>query len=80
MLNYNTIITAAEYIARHCTNIADTMHGRVWLADKLIRAFESSPATEAITFNVYLQAPVFCDGEATVHRDGNVELKRKESV
>lgn len=74
-MNMINIIKASEKVAHRCTKIAGTQHGSTWLADKLIRYFEKEPAAESITFDVFLNAPVMMDGEATIHRDGRLEMR-----
>lgn len=77
MTYYNNIIEACDYIARHCTSIADTYHGSAWLADKVIRFFEAEKSAESIEIPVFLNYPVRKDGFATIGRDGSVSLRIK---
>ena len=69
------IIEAADKIARRCVTICNTYHGSAWLTDKVIRFFESERCANAITFPVYINAPVMQNGEATIYRDGAFEMR-----
>ena len=69
-------IKSAEYISRHCIRICDTQHGSAWLFDKLARFFDQNKAVESVVIQVFLNAPLMCEGEATIHRDGSVQLRR----
>ena len=74
--NTDRIITACDNIARHCTQIAGKCHGSAWLFNQVMRAFDFQP-TEAVTYDVYLNAPVMAEGEVTIHRDGSYQIRRK---
>lgn len=73
-MNMINIIKASEKVAHRCTKIAGTQHGSTWIADKIIRYFEKENAAESVTFEVFLTAPVMKNGEATIHRDGRLEI------
>ena len=79
MKDLSIYIKTAEYIARHCVTICGAYHGSTWLFDKLARLFDkqANKSVEAITIPVFLNAPLMCEGEATIHRDGKVEIRRK---
>lgn len=73
--NTDNIITACDNIARHCTEIGDGRHGSAWLFDKVMRVFDFEP-TEAVTYRVYINAPVMSEGTVTIHRDGSYEIRK----
>ena len=74
--NTDEIIEACDKVARRCTMIAGGYHGSAWLFDKVMRAFDFEPC-EAVTYEVYINAPVMRPGEITIHRDGNLEMRTK---
>lgn len=82
MTNINTIklIDACDYVQRHCIKIADTYHGSAWLFDKLMRLFETETSCTSVTIPVILNAPILSNGEATIGRDGSVQLRRSEEA
>ena len=73
-INTSALIETCDTLARRCIKLADTYHGSAWLFDKLMRAFENSPATVAITIPVYIGSPVMKPGEATICRDGSLQM------
>ena len=73
--NTDSIITACDNIARHCTEIAGKHHGSVWLFNQVMRAFDF-PAVESVTYQVFLNAPVMSYGTVTIHRDGMYQIRR----
>jgi hypothetical protein len=56
------------------------IHSSVRMYDACMRAFDRTPAAEAITFNVFLNAPIMGHGTITIHRDGQMEVHREEQV
>ena len=75
-LNTDAIIKACDTLARRVTTIGGEYHGSPFLFDKCMRAFTNKalPA-EAITFSVFINTPVLKPGEATIHRDGRLEMR-----
>ncbi|MBP5461177.1 MAG: hypothetical protein J6Y20_03535 [Lachnospiraceae bacterium] len=75
-LNTSAVSEACDKVSRKVTTICGTHHGSAWLFDQCMRAFDSKalPA-QAITFSVFFNSPVMLDGEATIYRDGRVELR-----
>lgn len=81
-MNYrNTakIIEACDTVERRCTEVAGKHHGSAWLFDKAMRAFDFKP-TEAVTYEVFINAPVMKPGEITIHRDGRLEMRTKQEL
>ena len=72
--NTTAIINACDSIIRKVTTIGGTRHGSSWLCDQVMRAFEFAP-TEAVTYSVHINYPVNKDGEVTIHRNGQYELR-----
>lgn len=68
--NLTTIIEACDKVARRITNISSCR-----LFYSCMKAFEGTPKAEAVTFSVFLNAPVMRWGEATIHNDGRVEMR-----
>lgn len=69
-INTDNIIKACDTIADRVTNISS-----VRLFDSCMRAFTGTPKAEAVTFSVFINAPVCKWGEATIHNDGAFELR-----
>jgi hypothetical protein len=82
MTNLNTynIINACDTLARRITSIGGKAHGSAWIFDQCMRAFDNSalPA-QAITFTVFINAPVMKYGQATIYRDGRLEMSAARS-
>ena len=51
------------------------MHSSCRCFDACMRAFDCRVPAEAITFSIFLNAPVLKPGEATIYRDGHMEMK-----
>ena len=61
---------ACDKVAHKAPNVSS-----VRLFSDCMRAFTGTPKAEAVTFSVFLNSPVMKWGEATIHRDGSVELR-----
>lgn len=77
MTNINTdkLIHSCVTLSHRICTIEGGFHSSSWIFDQCMRVFDrvNLPA-EAITFRVYLNAPVMKYGFATIHRDGSMEL------
>ena len=75
-LNISAVLTACDFVASKIVTIEGEYHGSTWLFNQCMRAFDHKalPA-EALTFSVFLNAPVMANGEATIHRDGRTEIR-----
>lgn len=73
--NVDGILTACDNIARHSVQIAGGYHGSTWLFNQVMRAFDFPP-TEAVTYEVFLNVPVWSKAYATIHRNGHYEIYR----
>lgn len=67
---YPNLHNACDKVANKITNLSST-----YLFNACMRAFTGTPKAEAVTFSVFINAPVMKWGEATIHRDGAVELR-----
>ena len=73
MLNID-IHEACDTINRYAVTIGGTYHGGAWLHDQLMRVFEDG-ITEAVTISCELSyGATVRETEATIHRDGRLEL------
>ena len=72
--NTQGILADCDKVARRCTTIAGGYHGSAWLFNQVMRAFDFPP-TEAVTYEVFINAPVMKPGEVTIHRDGHMEMR-----
>ena len=75
-INTQELLKACETLRRRCITIADTQHGSAWLFDKMMRLFEGSDATVAVTIPVFIGEPIMDDGFATIGRDGSLVMSR----
>lgn len=75
-INIEQVIKACDSLAQKAVTIGGEYHGSAFLFNQCMRAFDNSkiPA-QAITFSVFLNAPVMKDGEATIDRDGHLEIR-----
>lgn len=78
-LNVGEIIKACDRLQRLTVQADGCMSSSVRCFDACMRAFDSAalPA-QAITFKVFLNAPVMEYGEITIYRDGHMEIRRTE--
>lgn len=74
-INLDAILTACDQLAARIATIGGEYRGSAYIFDKCMRAFTNKalPA-EAVTFAVHIAAPVGRDAEATIHRDGRMEI------
>lgn len=75
-INYSKVAEACDFIQRHTIFHAGYMHSSVRAFDALMRSFDCTLPAEAVTFRIFLNAPVMAPGEITVHRDGSYEVRR----
>lgn len=67
------IITACRKLHSRIDTAGGMKVTEEFLIEHTLKAF-SSDALESITYSVHFSAPVNLDGEATIHRDGSMEL------
>lgn len=72
--NTSAIIEACDKAAQRTITIAGKHHGSAWLFDQVMRAFDFPP-TEAVTYDVFINAPVMKPGTVTIYRDGSMEMR-----
>lgn len=75
MLDIDAILKACDTLPRRVITIEGGYHGSTFLFDQCMRAFNANPPAEAITFSVFINAPVMKPGTATIHRDGQLEMQ-----
>jgi len=75
-INIERLIEACDTLQRRTTYAEGCMHTSARCFDACMRAFDCKalPA-EAVTFRIFLNAPVLQYGEATIHRDGRMEMR-----
>lgn len=73
-MNISKIIDSCDTLGRMIISVGGKNHGSTFLFDKCMRAFTDVVPAEAITFEVYFNAPIMKPGEATIHRDGRLEM------
>lgn len=76
-INISAVITACDTLAHRIITIGGERHGSSFIFNQCMRAFDRKtlPA-QAITFSVFLNAPVMADAEATIYNDGRLEIRR----
>ena len=74
-INLEGVLNACDTLQRRTIMQDGCMHSSVRCFDACMRAFTGKPAAEAITFRIYLNAPVMRPGEATIHRDGAIQMR-----
>lgn len=74
-INIDKLIASCDSLAHKIVTIGGEHHGSSFIFNQCMRAFDCKalPA-EAITFSVFLNAPVMKDAEATIYRDGTLEI------
>lgn len=75
-IHIDKLINSCDTLAHRITTIGGEFHGASWIFNQCMRAFDNDalPA-QAITFSVFINAPVMKAGEATIHRDGRLEMR-----
>lgn len=75
-INITALINSCDRLQRLTCWAEGCMHSSARCFDACMRMFDRKdlPA-EAVTFKVYLNAPVMKYGEATIHSDGRMELR-----
>lgn len=75
-INIDRLIESCDALQRRTCYHDGCMHVSSKCFMACLRAFEDKalPA-EAITFRVFLNVPVMRFGEATIHRDGSMEIR-----
>lgn len=74
-INIPKIIDSCDLLQHRTCYVKGCMHSSVRCFDSLMRAFTGKPAAEAVTFKIFLNAPIMGYGEATIHRDGSMEMR-----
>lgn len=79
-INIAQVIEACDRLSRKVSTVEGGFHGSSFFFNACMRAFDCKalPA-EAITFSVRYNYPVNLDGEATIHRDGTLEMRTGSS-
>ena len=80
-INIPALIDSCDALQRRTIWKEGFMHSSCRCFDACMRLFDRKnlPA-EAVTFQVYFNAPVMKPGEATIHRDGHMEMRIVEAA
>lgn len=73
-LNIDGILNACDAVQRRTIYAEGYMHSCVRCFDACMRAFTGKPAAEAVTYKIYLNAPIMKPGEVTIHRNGEFQM------
>ena len=74
-INVSGVNNACDTLSHRIITVGGERHGSAFLFDKCMRAFDCKLPAEAITFSVFINYPVMSPGEATIHRDGRLEMR-----
>lgn len=74
-IDVSAILKACDTLAQRVITDEGGYHGSTFLFDQCMRAFDAKLPAEAITFSVFINAPVMKNGVATIHRDGRLEMR-----
>ena len=74
-INISGVINACDTLSNRIITVGGERRGSAFLIDQCMRAFDCKLPAEAVTFSVFINAPVMKDGEATIHRDGRLEMR-----
>lgn len=75
-INIDKLIENCDLLERRTLPDKGCMSSSVRCFDACMRAFDCAVPAEAVTFKVYLGMQVMAYGEATIHRDGRMEMRR----
>ena len=80
-INVSKLIESCDALQRRTIWKEGFMHSSCMCFDACMRLFDRKtlPA-EAVTFRVFFNAPVMKQGEATIHRDGRMEMRTVEAA
>lgn len=75
-INIDRLLESCDQLQRRTCTAEGCMSSSVRCFNACMRAFDRKdlPA-EAVTFRIFLNAPVMKYGEATIHRDGHMEMR-----
>lgn len=74
-IDIDRLIDSCDALQRRTTAEPGYMHSSCRCFDACMRAFDCRVPAEAITFSIFLNAPVLKPGEATIYRDGHMEMR-----
>ena len=69
------LINSCNLLQMRTTAEPGYMHSSARCFDACMRVFDSKIPAESITFRIFLNAPVLKPGEATIYRDGHMEMR-----
>lgn len=75
-INIDNLIKSCDLLQQRTIYAPGYMHTSSRCFDACMRMFDNSklPAN-SVTFSVYLNAPIMKPGEATIYRDGHMEMR-----
>lgn len=73
-INIDRLIESCDTLQRRTCTAEGCMSSSVRCFDACMRAFDNALPAQAITFRVFLNAPVMKYGEATIYMDGHMEM------
>ena len=72
-INISRLIETCDQIQRATIYAGkEYIHASSRIFDACMRVFDTKPAANFITFNVYWNAPFMKPGTVTIHRDGTI--------
>ena len=76
-INIDKLIQTCAILSKRICTIEGHRHSSSWIFDQCMRVFDCKLPAESITFTVYINAPVMDWGEATIYRDGSMQMRTK---
>ena len=73
-INVDEIIKSCDKLQRRTISLKGYAHGSCRFFNICMRAFDCKVPAEAVTFRVFLNPPVMKEAEATIYRDGRLEV------
>lgn len=74
-INIEKLIESCDKLQDRTIAKEGCMSSSVRCFDACMRSFDTTPPANNITFKIFLNAPVLKPGEATIYRDGRMEMR-----
>lgn len=76
-INIDKLLDNCQLLQNRTVYAEGCMHSSVRCFDACMRAFDSKLPAEAVTFRIFFNVPIMAYGEATIHRDGRMEMRKE---
>ena len=75
-IDHAGVAKACDFLYHNTISHEGCMHSGPRAFDACMRSFDCRIPADAVTFRVFLNAPVMALGEITIHRNGFFEVRR----